>query len=113
MSVQQQFNREILMEMVCKDCGTVDRPARVTKGSIWIEIILWLCFLVPGVIYSIWRLTTRHDSCGACGSKSIVPLDSPIGRKIAAENGYSEATRRVGSAESLGRSLGRMMAGKK
>jgi len=98
---------------VCKDCGTVASASRVTKGSIWIEIILWLCFLVPGVIYSIWRLTTRHDACGACGSKNIVPLDSPIGRKIAADNGYSETTRSISGAESLGRSIGGLFASKK
>jgi len=25
-----------------------------TRGSILIEIVLWLCFLVPGLIYFIW-----------------------------------------------------------
>ena len=25
------------------------------KGSGWIELLLWLCYLVPGLIYSIWR----------------------------------------------------------
>lgn len=102
------------MSMVCRDCGTVGEPTRVTRGSIWIEVILWLCFLVPGIIYSIWRLTTRHDACAACGSKSIVPVDTPVGAKIAAESGYTAPPPYRGSpkAEEFGRKLGRMFAKK-
>jgi hypothetical protein len=61
----------------CMTCGT-DAPAETkTRGSIWIEIILWLMFIVPGLIYSIWRLTTRRQVCSACGAENIVPLDAP------------------------------------
>jgi hypothetical protein len=58
-------------------CGTDAQPKTVTRGTIFIEIILWICFIVPGLIYSIWRLTTRGDACPACGSVAIVPFDSP------------------------------------
>jgi hypothetical protein len=61
----------------CMTCGTDGTARRITKGSIWIEIVLWLAFIVPGIIYSIWRLTTRRDVCGACGSETIVPPASP------------------------------------
>lgn len=71
--------------MVCLACGHVGRPERITKGSIWIELILWLSFFVPGLIYSIWRLTTRHDACPACKQTSLIPVDSPMGRKFIAE----------------------------
>lgn len=67
---------------VCLRCETADRPYRRTKGSILIEIVLWLCFIVPGLIYSIWRLTTKDDVCRSCGSTEIVPIDSPAGRKV-------------------------------
>jgi hypothetical protein len=73
------------MIKICSACKTTGKSKRVTKGSIWIEIILWLCFLVPGLIYSIWRLTTRHDACSACGSPHMVPLDSPAGKKLASQ----------------------------
>lgn len=61
----------------CMTCGTEDHPTTVTKGSIFIEIVLWICFLVPGVIYSIWRLTTRGKACPECGSTALIPVDSP------------------------------------
>lgn len=61
----------------CMTCGTDDFSKVRTRGSIWIEIILWLCFLVPGLIYSVWRLTTKREVCRACGSETIVPPDAP------------------------------------
>lgn len=70
---------------ICSACGTIGRSKTVTRGSIAIEIILWLCFLVPGLIYSIWRLTTRTDACAACGSPALLPIDSPRGARIATD----------------------------
>lgn len=69
----------------CTVCGHVGPPDTVTRGSIWIEILLWLSFLLPGLIYSIWRLTTRHKACEACGSTAIVPVDSPAARRALKE----------------------------
>lgn len=63
--------------MHCMTCGT-DAPSEVrTRGSILIEIVLWLCFIIPGVIYSLWRLTTKRHVCSACGAENIVPPQSP------------------------------------
>jgi hypothetical protein len=73
------------MSKICSTCGTTGKSKRVTKGSMLMEILLWCCFLVPGLIYSIWRLTTRHDACPACGSVHMVPLNSPAGKKMAAQ----------------------------
>jgi hypothetical protein len=38
--------------------------------------------LVPGLIYSIWRLTSRYKGCSSCGSVRLVKIDSPKGRKL-------------------------------
>ena len=65
----------------CTVCGTVDHAARFTKGSFLIELLLWLCFLVPGLLYSLWRVTSRYDGCAKCGAAAIVPVDSPIAKK--------------------------------
>jgi len=97
---------------VCKECGTTGSADRVTRGSLLIEIVLWLCFLVPGIIYSLWRMTTRYDACRVCGSAHVVPLDSPVGARIAAENGYPATAPRPG-AEDFGRWLGRKFAPKR
>lgn len=69
----------------CPNCGTTGAPVSVTRGSILIEIVLWLCFLVPGLIYSIWRLTTRYKACPSCSAPNMIPLDSP--RALAARQG--------------------------
>ena len=71
-----------MSELICSNCGTTGKPKTVTKGSIFIEIFLWICFLIPGLIYSIWRLTTKYKACRTCGAGNLVPLDSPMGKKL-------------------------------
>lgn len=71
-------------ELICTTCGSVGKPKTITRGSIVIEIILWLCAIVPGLVYTIWRLTTRTKGCRACGAAQLVPLDSPVGRQLQA-----------------------------
>ncbi len=67
---------------VCEHHG----PAKMhTKGSTAIELILWLLFIVPGLIYSLWRLSTRRPVCAQCGSEQIVPATSPAGQRVLAK----------------------------
>jgi hypothetical protein len=70
--------------VACLACEHVGPARRATRGSTLIEIVLWLCFLLPGLVYSLWRLSTRQDVCASCGSTQIVPPESPAGRRIAA-----------------------------
>jgi len=74
-----------MSQMICADCGTVGKPKSVVKGSFLIEVILWLCFLIPGIIYSLWRMSSRHKACRECGSTTMVPVDSPRGKKLVDE----------------------------
>lgn len=69
--------------MICTACGTSGRARKETPGSFIIEVILWLCFLVPGLIYTIWRYSRKHWVCEVCKSPNLVPLDSPAGRTLA------------------------------
>lgn len=62
----------------CTSCGTEGPSKKVTKGSLLIEIILWLCFIVPGLIYSVWRVSSRHQACPSCGATTLVPPNSPV-----------------------------------
>jgi hypothetical protein len=71
-----------MSQLICSNCGTVGTPKTVTKGSILIEIVLWICFIVLGIIYSIWRLSTRTKACRSCGAENMVPLNSPMGKKL-------------------------------
>lgn len=69
-------------DYVCTQCGEQAKPVLITKGSIFIEIILWLCLLIPGLIYSIWRHSTRFRGCPDCRTQTMVKADSPIGKKL-------------------------------
>jgi len=71
--------------MICTECGSVGKPKSAVKGSFLIEVILWLCFLIPGIIYSLWRMGSRHKACRECGATTMVPLNSPRGRKLMEE----------------------------
>ncbi len=73
-----------MRNVICADCGSRDSQRTVTNGSFWIELLLLVFFILPGLIYGLWRLTTRHKACAKCGSKRLIPLDTPAGRELAA-----------------------------
>ena len=105
-----------MSKIVCTSCGYIGEPGRVTNGSIGIELILWLCLLVPGLIYSIWRLSTRHDACPSCGNAAIIPAGSPMARKFLRENMPEQAHladepkyQPSKGAQSAGRVLGQLV----
>lgn len=64
-------------QMYCPNCGTVGAPKKIVKGSFLVEVVLWLCFLLPGLIYSVWRLTSKAEVCPSCSAQNMIPLDSP------------------------------------
>lgn len=70
-------------DYICRNCGTRAKPKIVTRGSVWIELILWLAMIIPGVIYSIWRITTRDIACPECRRNTMIGTHTPIGRMIA------------------------------
>lgn len=72
---------------VCTQCGYAGASKTATKGSFLIEVVLWLCFLVPGIIYSLWRLTSRHTACPKCGGNTLIPADSPKGKILLEQSG--------------------------
>lgn len=71
-----------MAKLICTNCGKQGKPKVITKGHILIEIILWCCFLVPGLIYSIWRHASRTKCCPGCGAPNMIPVDSPIAQSI-------------------------------
>ncbi len=70
---------------ICSTCGTIGDPVKVTRGSFWIEVVLWLFFILPGLIYSIWRLTSRYKACPQCRNSTMIPFSSPVTQKMLAE----------------------------
>lgn len=68
--------------MYCTSCGSVGNSKRHVPGSIFIEIVLWLCFLIPGLIYSIWRYAASKKACRVCSQPTLIPARSPIAQKM-------------------------------
>jgi hypothetical protein len=66
----------------CTNCGGAGYPVRVEKGSTGTAFLLWITFLLPGIIYSIWRANSEHEACPACGSPQVIPVDSPMAQKL-------------------------------
>lgn len=64
--------------MFCTTCGYEGKVKKQTPGSFLIEVIMWLAFLVPGIIYSLWRITNKYFVCAKCRNKSVIPIDSPM-----------------------------------
>jgi hypothetical protein len=102
--------------LVCTACGHIGEASSHTPGSTAIEVVLWLCFLVPGIVYSLWRLNARHDVCPVCGNPRLLPADAPIAQKFVRENlpdrlpMVAPEPKRYASrqAAALGRKLGRV-----
>lgn len=61
--------------MVCLQCGCKTTETR-TNGHIGIEILLWIFFCLPGLLYSAWRIITRCKVCSQCKSDKLIPADS-------------------------------------
>jgi predicted RNA-binding Zn-ribbon protein involved in translation (DUF1610 family) len=76
---------------ICRKCGHIGPRELNKKGKLSIEIILWLLFILPGLIYSIWRRTGRFFACKECGTHHIVPLKSPLGKEALAGKGPSKS----------------------
>jgi hypothetical protein len=64
----------------CQHCGSLGAPTTRVKGSFVIEVILWFCLLVPGLLYTVWRLTTKEQVCPTCSAPGMIPADSPRAR---------------------------------
>lgn len=67
--------------MFCTSCGHIGKPKKKTPGSFFTELLLWILFIFPGLIYSIWRLTARKKVCSNCGHPTVIPENSPHAKK--------------------------------
>ncbi len=104
------------MTFICKNCGFIGDSVAVKKGSLGVELALWLFFLIPGLIYSLWRLSSRADGCSACRSSNVIPVTSPLGAQLVVTTGGQAnipSPRPPSSyAVRAGRSLGRLFSKK-
>lgn len=59
----------------CQDCGYTGEPKRVSRGSVWISILLYMTFLLPGLIYSLYRTLAKDNVCPQCTGKNMVSVE--------------------------------------
>lgn len=54
-----------LYKRFCTNCRRDVNPQMPGNG--WIELVLWLCYVIPGLLYSIWRRAERNRTvCPHC-----------------------------------------------
>jgi hypothetical protein len=61
---------------VCMECGCQRDPIDANRGLWVVEIFMWLLYILPGVIYSIWRRVRKHQVCSKCRNPSVVLTSS-------------------------------------
>ncbi len=59
-------------EISCPVCKYSGPAVKTTKGSMSMEIVLWILFIIPGLIYSLWRLSTRATVCPKCSNPNVI-----------------------------------------
>lgn len=77
---------------ICKNCGYIGDEKTIVKGSVGIEIILWVLglltlgiFILFALPYSLWRVFSKEKACPKCSAPNMIPLDTPAGKKLAQE----------------------------
>lgn len=64
---------------ICTTCGFFGRPRWELAGEAWLEVLLWLVFLLPGFLYTVYRHVKKSQRCPSCGGTALVPPASPVG----------------------------------
>ena len=68
-----QSGRHQVSKVLCKSCGYEGESKTIVRGSLIAEVLLWLCFVLPGLMYRIWRESTRHKVCPRCNQTTVPP----------------------------------------
>ncbi len=70
------------LQYICKDCGNPTIPQCKAKGSFLVELLLWCFFIIPGIIYSLWRMGSKGYVCQHCGSTLVIPTNTVAGQEL-------------------------------
>ena len=71
-------------EYICRNCSHIGEVGGDgLRGNILVSNILWI-FVLPGLLYSIWRRMGRK-SCRNCLSSSVIKLSSKDGKMMMEE----------------------------
>lgn len=72
-------------DIICLQCGYRGKPKIIIKGSFATELLLWILTILGGLIYSIWRISSKYRGCPQCESANIIPTTSPRAIEILRE----------------------------
>lgn len=70
---------------ICANCGTQNRLKTEYPGSCILTFLLLSFFFIPGILYILWCTANQCVVCRVCGSTNLIPVNSPIGKKLIAE----------------------------
>jgi Zn finger protein HypA/HybF involved in hydrogenase expression len=61
------------MKIICPSCHYVGESKVIAKGSRKIEITLWCCFILPGMLYTMWRQSRdgQYQGCPQCHQAKV------------------------------------------
>jgi hypothetical protein len=71
--------------IVCSKCGYHGPAIIRPKGNVLFELLLWMCFILPGLVYTLWRFFVRFPVCPKCKTFDVLPESSPMGKKLLRE----------------------------
>jgi hypothetical protein len=104
-----------MSRVMCTACNYIGESRTISRGSIDAEVILWFCFLIPGLIYSIWRAVSKREVCPCCGQESCIPANSPRAKFLKERLAQQAANASLGirppsrAAIETGRTVGRLI----
>ncbi|MBE9531439.1 MAG: hypothetical protein IME98_01370 [Proteobacteria bacterium] len=67
---------------VCRQCSYSGKPEMFKRGSLKIEVLLWLALIVPGIIYSVWRRIGATPICPKCHFGPMMSSKSGLGYRM-------------------------------
>ena len=88
MGFNELFEVGARRHFLCTRCLETIRPTSGVRGSflielgLWATAIIWLPLILLGILYSVWRMTTRRKQCPRCSSTELVPSDSERARRL-------------------------------
>lgn len=68
------------MKKICETCLYIGKPE--INGSFLITIVLLIVFFPAAIIYEIWRVKSKTNTCPHCKRDSLIPLDCPNGHAL-------------------------------
>ena len=79
---------DMQIRMLCTDCGTTEHPITVLAGSDRLEMLGWLCLVIPGWLYCALRHLLR--------SRTTEDLKSPqvLAQGCKEADGYCKSSAR-------------------